>query len=308
MKLILGCKPANIRIHEPCVLTIGNFDGLHLGHQALLERTLEMARKKKVSAAALTFNPHPMSVLKPNKNFLRLFDVDDQIEQIKKFGFALFIVERFDEDFAKQTPEDFLDKYLFRFFNPVGVVVGYDFNFGCRGEGDSAYLKKELEKRSISFASVEAFKFSDQVVSSSRIRDALINGETRKANLLLGRDYYLKGVVQKGDQRGRQLGFPTANIAISSEVMPRTGVYTSVCNVGGVDYQAVSNLGRRPTFHDEKAFFLETHIFDFSEDIYGQEVRVSLKDFLRPEKKFSSVDELKEQIAKDIEASKSVQK
>lgn len=301
MKLVLGCRKSEIFFKENCVLTLGSFDGFHRGHRKLLQKVQDQARAKKVSAAVLTFNPHPLQVLCPEKKFLRLFDMDDQILQMKEMGIDVFVIEDFDSDFASLSAEDFLEKYIFSHFKPIELVVGYDFSFGAQKKGDIHFLRDQAQARGIEFEVVSALKEDGEIISSSAIRKALTEGNAKKANQFLGRSYYLKGVVQEGDQRGRQLGFPTANISISSEVKPRTGVYAVTCFVEGKKYPAIANLGRRPTFYgkEDSSYFLETHIFDFSQNIYGQEIYVFLEEFLRDEKKFQGVDELKEQVKKD---------
>lgn len=285
------------------VLTIGNFDGVHRGHRKLLEEVRSAAQKYRVPSVVYTFDPHPMEILAPGKPFFRLFETSDQEHQLEKLQIDYFVIEKFTKKFASMSPEDFLEKHLFSVFKPLHIVVGYDFAFGAKKEGTITDLKEFAKTRDCTVSVVEPVKWRGQIISSSLIRQLVISGEIKNCNDLLERPYYLEGEVEKGDQRGRLLGFPTANMSVQSDLHPKPGVYVSRLSVDGKSYSAISNIGKRPTFFEdgESQCFLETHVFDFHQDIYGRRVQVELLEYVRGEKKFNGVEELKEQIELDCQ-------
>lgn len=299
MDVVKGAE--NFHKTEALVLTIGSFDGVHLGHQKLIAQTLKRAQEISGSSAVLSFDPHPIRVLFPDKPFFQLFDQDDQVRRLEDLGVDAFIIEKFSKDLAETSAEEFCDQWLFAKLKPKRLVIGYDFRFGANGKGDVELLKEKARSHGAEVEVVEAHKVGEDIVSSSRIRKALLSGDVSEVSLCLGRNYYVKGPVVRGDSRGRKLGFPTANLRVANPLHPKSGVYVTKTLVGGKKFSSISNLGTRPTFHGEQApVFLETHIFDFSEEIYENEIEVEFCRFLRDEKKFESVEELREQLNKDL--------
>jgi len=290
-----------------CILTIGNFDGVHLGHRSLLAKVRQESTKLAKPGVLLTFDPHPLQVLRPDFHFQRLFDLDDQAEQIRDQGLTAVVRQNFDAAFAKASPHEFLDNFVEPHFKPKMIVVGEDFRFGQGRQGDRSVLEAWARARQIECCfrpklSLQAPGASGPaVVSSSNIRKALAQGDPKSAAAMLGRAYELRGPVVSGLQRGRQIGFPTANIIPSVDFLPQKGVYVSESSWGGRRFRSVTNIGVNPTVSASPLPKIETHIFGLSEDLYGITLTVSLLDFLRPERKFSGLEELRQAIAADCE-------
>ncbi len=287
------------------VLTIGNFDGLHLGHQSLILGLVTSAKNLKVPAVVCTFKPHPRAVLYPETPTHRLFDYRDQAEMIQKLGVDFLIEEKFTKDFSLMSREEFLDFYIFRHFKPVHLIVGYDFSFGKNRSGDHHFLTDYCLKKNIKLTIQPALEKNTQVISSSIIRKFLEHGDLNKTYEFLGRRYYLRGPVRVGYQRGRTIGVPTANISPEIEFVPRKGVYFTKVYWNDQTFSAITNIGFNPTFQNNESYLkVETHIFDFSQDIYGDQIKVELFHFHRDEMKFLNVESLKTQIHKDIQEAK----
>ncbi len=285
------------------VLTIGSFDGVHLGHQKLLSILVEKARENNTVSIACTFRPHPRTILKPLEPHHRLFDYKDQFEMISRLGVTYLVEEKFSKDFSLMSAEQFLTSYVEKIFNPVHLVVGYDFSFGKSREGNIEFLKDYCAKKQIGLTVVEPYELNGQIVSSSQIRNFLEHGELAKAQEFLGRPYYLRGPVRVGYKRGRTLGTPTANISPEIEFVPRKGVYFTWAYLDDKKYPSISNIGYNPTFENSDSYLrVETHIFDFDQDIYGEHLRIELIKFQRDEIKFNSLEALKHQIANDIKS------
>lgn len=287
---------------EASVVTIGNFDGVHLGHRQLIENVVREAQYFGVPSVVYTFHPHPVKVLHPERSTYRLFDLRDQQEQFEKRGIEYVIIEEFTREFSQVTPQMFLDDYIRGRLNPKTLVVGHDFNFGADRAGNIPFLEKYCAANGIRLIIIPPFQFQGAVVSSTRIREALKSGEVEKARELLDRSYYLRGHVEKGFQRGRTIGVPTANIHPDVEFIPRKGVYCTWTWIGSHYHPSITNIGVNPTFHEsgKAPIKIETHLFDFDAHLYGVEVEVHLARFLRDEKKFSGLEELKMQIQKDM--------
>ncbi len=288
------------------VVTIGNFDGVHRGHQELISRLLAASRRHQAPPAVFTFNPHPSRILTPEKPVLRLFDFVDQRERLELLGVQILIEEPFTEAFSKLSPEEFFLEDVVGPLCPRALVVGHDFAFGSGRGGTQEFLQRLCAERGIELEIVSAVEVGDRPVSSSRIRESLATGKVDLAAHLLGRPYYLKGEVVLGEQRGRKLGIPTANMRPLMEFTPKSGVYISRTLVGTQSFASITNLGVNPTFHSEPGSPLkvETHLFDFAGDLYGREIRVDLLRFLRDEKRFSGVEELKAQILRDFQTAR----
>lgn len=287
------------------VLTIGSFDGVHLGHQKLLNTLVRIARENNTDSVALTFRPHPREVLRPNEPHNRIFDHKDQMEMMAQIGVSYLVEEKFSKDFSLMSADEFLTTYVEKIFNPVHIVVGYDFSFGKSRVGNIESLTAYCLKKGIGLTVVEACEIDNKIVSSSQIRNFLEHGEIDKAKEFLGRPYYLRGPVRVGYKRGRTIGVPTANISPEIVFVPRKGVYFTWAYLEDKKYPSITNIGFNPTFENTDSYLkVETHIFNFDQDIYGEHLKIELSKFHRDELKFNSVDALKHQIFSDLESAK----
>lgn len=295
-------KPPQSSPLEVSVVTIGNFDGVHLGHQQLIESVTREARYYGVPSVVYTFNPHPVKVLHPERATERLFDLRDQQEQFEARGIDVVITEPFTLEFSKVTPQEFLENYIVQNLHPKTLVVGHDFSFGANRAGNIPFLEEFCSRRGIRLIIIPPFQHGGVVVSSTKIREALQEGRVEKAQELLGRSYYLRGPVEKGFQRGRTIGVPTANVHPDVEFTPRKGVYFTLTKFAEHLHPSITNIGVNPTFHEsgQSPVKVESHIFDFEAQLYGIEVEVILLHFQRDEMKFGGLDELKQQIANDM--------
>jgi riboflavin kinase/FMN adenylyltransferase len=282
------------------VVTIGNFDGVHLGHRALLARVQERARTLGAPVCAYTFEPMPVEVLRPLQRMPRIQSLEERIATLGDAGVDQIVVERFDREFSNREARWFAEEVLGRRLGCRAVVVGWDFRFGSGRSGSVEALREWLG------VPVEAFgpwTLGDEVVSSSRIRGMVARGEVEAAARLLGRPHRVTGTVIRGDGRGRQLGFRTANLAVSTELLPAPGVYAVWVSLADESvHPGVMNHGVRPTFG--AGLSTEVHLLDGDRDLYGQSLGVSLNARLRGEQRFSSVDALKTQIRDDIAAAR----
>jgi riboflavin kinase/FMN adenylyltransferase len=310
LELIRGTAAIGRQLVRP-VLTIGNFDGVHLGHRAIIDTVIERARAHDGEAVLYTFDPHPRKVLKPENGPRLLTTQSQKIELLEAAGLDVLIIEEFDRAFAATSPEHFIREHIHSRINPVEVYVGYDFHFGRDREGSMRLLTEVGPLLGFSVTIISEVTVEERDVNSTRIRDLLGEGHVEEVARLLGRDFSIRGQVVKGMQRGRGLGFPTANLAPENEVVPAPGVY--VCRLRFVDgseakaettFRAVTNVGYRPTFDDRPDLVPEAHLIDFSEDIYGREVELSFLTRLRPEQKFSGHDALRAQIERDVESAR----
>ena len=289
------------------VVTIGNFDGVHLGHQQLLTAVREHSRRTGAAAVALTFQPHPHFVLRPEAAPHLLNTYEEKHELLLANGAEAVVEEPFSREFSNITPEEFVSGLLVGKLNAKVLCLGYDFAFG-KGRSGSLDTIRELSARNgIELHVVEPYRVNGQAVSSSLIRRQLDEGDIPMANLCLGRPFFLRGLVWRGEGRGRTIGVPTANIQTVNRKYPRTGVYATRTLWRGGWYNSVSNIGYNPTFKGDGSDLplkIETHLLDFSSDMYGDEIHVEFHAFLRPEKKFPGVDALLAQIREDISAAR----
>lgn len=285
------------------VLTIGNFDGVHKGHHHLLGEVVAAAQARGAKAVVYTFDPPPRSVLAPGLALPRITAWPDRVRLLGEAGVDAVVVERFTRAFAQHTPEWFADEILGRRLAPREIVVGYDFRFGKARAGTLNTVQKRLVDTPA--RAVQALKLDGTVVSSSEVRRRVQAGDVAGAADLLGRPHLLRGVVVPGHQRGRTLGFPTANVETDAELLPPPGVYAVRARVdGGKWCSAVANLGNRPTFEARGAYVVEVHLLDFKGDIYGAELEVALVDKIRAERKFDGLDALTTQIRLDAQAAR----
>ena len=295
-------------------VAIGNFDGVHQGHWAVIGEAGRFRRDLKIPFGVLTFGPHPRSVFQPDYPPFRLTPLYSKAIQIEKLGAQFMVAIPFDRDFASITAEDFVRDILIKSLGVRQVVVGYDFVFGRGRTGNQDLLTRMSNDGGYGVTVVDGVTHGDpaeggEIYASSRIREYLMAGKPLPAADRLGRWWEISGQVLPGEQRGRRLGFPTANIALHDHLEPALGVYAvriSVENENGETWHGgVANLGRRPTF-DGKSTLLEVHIFDFEDDIYDRDVRVAFLEFLRPERKFDVLDALKAQIAADSDGARAI--
>jgi len=296
---------------ERCVLTVGNFDGLHVGHRRIMSTVTSRARAFSGEAAVYTFEPHPRKVLQPERAPRLLTTIEQKLELFEAAGVDVAIIEPFDLEFAKLPAERFVREILFERIAPLEVYVGYDFRYGRDREGSMRTLTELGPHLGFSVTIVPEVKLGSRDVNSTRIRELLEQGHVEEAALLLGRRYTIRGRVVAGERRGRTLGFPTLNLAAENEVLPQSGVYA--CTVRFLDdgeppagsvHLAVTNVGRRPTFGDLAHPLTEAHLLDFESDVYGRRVEVAFVDQLRAEQRFESVDALRAQIARDADAAR----
>jgi len=284
------------------IMALGNFDGFHLGHQAVVREAVEWARAEGRPAIVATFDPHPVRHFAPHVPPFRLTSLDQREELFADAGADAMLVFHFDGELASTSAEDFVAKLLGENLGAAGVVTGEDFTFGRDRAGDCRTLAALGAKAGLEARAVGPVLDRGQVVSSSRIRDSLKAGECDEAARLMTRPFAVRGVVQHGDKRGREIGFPTANMAMGSYLRPRFGIYAVTGRLldTGEELTGAANLGVRPHF-DPPVELLEPHFFDFAGDLYGREIEVAFRHFLRPEAKFDSLDALVAQIAEDCE-------
>ncbi|MES2963258.1 MAG: bifunctional riboflavin kinase/FAD synthetase [Bdellovibrionota bacterium] len=283
------------------ILTIGNFDGVHLGHRELLTRVVTKARAVNLPSVVMTFEPHPVKVLHPDRKFPRIFDLDDQKERLTALGLDMLVVEPFSREFSQVPAERFVSEWVYKSFSPREIVVGYDFSFGANREGSIDFLREKARDLGVAVEVVPPVKVNDVLVSSTRVRQAVEDGDVALAKALLGREFYLKGLVEKGAGRGRTIGIPTANLRGTAELVPKRGVYAAWASVRGQRYKAVVNNGLNPTFTPGlQGLSVEAHLIGFDGDLYGETLRLDFVTRLRDEVKFSSVEELVARIRSDI--------
>ncbi len=283
------------------VVAIGNFDGVHRGHMSVLERARDLAAQMDAPALALTFEPHPRSVFRPETPVFRLTPAPLKADLIRRAGFDAVVEQAFSRDFARLSAEDFVRGVLVEGLGIAHVVTGFDFHFGKDRQGGPAYLMDAGVRLGFGVTLVDAFRDEGaEVVSSSRIRDLLARGEAAEAAGLLGYRYAVETEVTHGDKRGRTLGYPTANMALPPETELRYGIYAvRLQRADGTLHDGVASFGRRPTVDADGAPLLETYVFDFSGDLYGETCRVFLFGFLRGEEKFDGLDPLVAQMKRD---------
>ncbi|WP_428632102.1 bifunctional riboflavin kinase/FAD synthetase [Sphingopyxis sp.] len=295
------------RIPDPLrsgVIALGNFDGFHAGHQAVVGRAVRHAQDEGRPAIVATFDPHPVRFFKPDVAPFRLTTLDQRQELFAAAGADAMLVLPFDATLAGTTAPDFITGLLLERYGAAGIVTGSDFVFGKGRGGDVVTLAEHARTHGFFTEIVSPVDDSDEVVSSSRIREALQAGDCATAARLLTRPFTVRGRVEHGDKNGRLLGFPTANIDMSNYLRPRYGIYAVTGRLpDGRVLKGAANLGIRPSFDPPKEL-LEPHFFDFAEDLYGQEIDVAFHAFLRPEAKYDSMDALMTQIAADCDAAK----
>jgi riboflavin kinase/FMN adenylyltransferase len=292
----------DIRLEQSTVLTVGSFDGVHLGHQQIIKQLKSMARESRSMEVLVTFHPHPKVVLAPADQQLieLLTPLEEKQKLLENSGLSVIAVLPFTREFSRTGYREFVTDILIKKLKMKQMVIGHDHAFGRNREGHAEQLSEMGRTANFSVTVIQPYILGKEIVSSSRIRQLLKDGEVETANQMLGRKYSIQGSVTRGDNRGTGLGFPTANIrpASPNKLIPKTGVYAVDVNLAGQRYAGMMNIGHRPTFNFDP-LTLEVHIFNFSGLIYGDSIEVSCKKFIREEKKFQNPDELKTQIERD---------
>jgi len=308
MKIITDLNAIKHPFTRP-VLTIGNFDGVHKGHQALFHQVIEKAESIQGTSVAMSFEPHPLRVLKKKKTPPLITLYEQKKELIEKTGIDVFICIPFDKAFAAITARQFVEDILVKTIGLKAIVIGKDYSFGNDRQGNVAFLKQYAEEfgyEVIVTDWIQGSRRKSDRISSTRIRETVMNGKVEEVVALLGRYYQIRGKVVSGRNRGgRLLGFPTANIHLIDELCPKAGVYAVTVECRGEKYQGVANIGYSPTF-DDHLFTVEVHLLDFKGDLYDQDIRVNFIQRIRDEKKFSGIDELSAQIAKDVQTGRDI--
>jgi riboflavin kinase / FMN adenylyltransferase len=305
MKTIIGLENLQNPLRNPA-LTIGNFDGVHLGHQALYQRVKDWAARLNGESVVMTFDPHPVRVLVPDNDLAFITSHERKMELIAACGIDTAIVVPFQKDFAQISARDFVEKILVGKIGVKALVVGYDYRFGRKREGDIGYLQKLGREFDFAVDIVSGIEIDGMLVSSTKVRQLVKEGRLEEARRLLGRYYEVTGTVIRGrDRGGRLLGFPTANIKASDKTCPKNGVYAVEVLAKGKVYGGAANLGFNPTFAD-KVFSVEVYIFDFNENIYDERITVRFVERLRDERRFSGIEELKQQIRLDVQKAQEI--
>ncbi|CDM64516.1 bifunctional riboflavin kinase/FAD synthetase [Pyrinomonas methylaliphatogenes] len=290
----------NAEIARPTVLTLGVFDGLHLGHQLIMRTVVERARAVGAIPTVITFDPHPRAVLHPEAAPPLLQTLDQRLEGLRFLGIEQTIIIRFTREFAQIRAEDFLRDIVHERLQAREVYLGQGFAFGRGREGNIELLRRVSRELGFFADEVPEVRLRGQRISSSRIRELLTQGRVNLARRMLGRPYGVEGRVVRGAERGRALGFPTANLQLQNRVIPKNGVYVTAALIEGVWRRSVTNIGTRPTFEKDGAPAIETYVLDWSGDLYGDVVRVRFLHRLRDERRFASVEDLRRQIIADV--------
>jgi riboflavin kinase / FMN adenylyltransferase len=283
------------------VITIGTFDGIHLAHQKIIAKLIQSSKEKRKRSILITFEPHPRKVIDKGFNLHILTTLEEKADILQKIDPDFMLVIKFDNDFAKIEPLTFIKEILYEKIGFNEMVLGFDHGFGNNRGGNIDLLEKLKSELFFSTDVIEPVVIDDEKVSSTVIRHALMNGNLKKANHFLGRPYRIDGDVIRGDERGRTIGYPTANLHTSHQdkLIPKTGVYFVKIYHKNDTYYGCMNIGTRPTFTDSNQVIIETYIFNFNKDIYGDKLRIEFLNYLREEKKFDSKDSLLWQLEQD---------
>jgi riboflavin kinase/FMN adenylyltransferase len=283
------------------VLALGNFDGLHRGHQKILDRLRRVAVERGATSVVMTFDPHPPRIVRPDKAPSLLMTTAQKLEGLERAGVQGAAIVRFTPELSRWSPETFVQAVLFDWLHVAEVWVGANFLFGHDRAGNFTLLRTLGVHYGFKTEKIDPVRYKDFVVSSTRIRRLIAEGRMDEAGALLGHQYYIDGTVVRGDGRGRTIGFPTANLCSENELMPPHGVYATTATLAGVVHPSVTNVGVRPTVDRSGRTTVETHVFDIDRDLYGETLRVGFVQRLRDERAFESVDALRDQIAADCD-------
>ena len=296
------CRTISAASPSPTALTIGNFDGVHRGHQAMLARLKERARVLGLRACVLTFEPHPLELFAPQTAPTRLTSLREKLELLASHGVECVQVSRFDRAYASRSPQDFIEQVLLAGLGMRWLLIGDDFRFGARRAGDFALLQEASAKHGFGLEAMPTVAQEGVRVSSSAVRAALAAGRLAEAEALLGRPYSISGRVVHGDKLGRKIGYPTANVQLRHNRPPLSGIFAvRTLDAQGHRRDGAASLGLRPTVDDSGLAKLEVHLFDFAGNLYGQHLRIDFLHKIRDEEKFADLDALKTRIARDCD-------
>lgn len=305
MKIIRGLEALNNSFPDT-VLTIGNFDGVHLGHQKIIFEVLERAGEIKGTSMALTFEPHPMKIIAPERNVRILTQFKEKAKLIEEMGIDVLLCINFNREFANLLPDKFIEDVLVRKINAKEIIIGTNYAFGKNKKGTVELLRRRGKEYGFRVKAVRNVEIHGNIVSSSSIRSLLVRGAVKEASTFLGRAYSIEGNVIKGKGRGKTLlNIPTANITTPVEIAPKEGVYAVRAGIGSIVCEGVANIGRNPTFGKAEVSY-EVHLFDFSGDILGENVRIYFIDRIRSERTFPDASSLEKEIRSDIEIAKEI--
>ncbi len=285
---------SEIKKDENTFLTLGTFDGVHLGHQKIIDKLIGKTRSADGRNFLITFDPHPRNVISKTADFKILSTPAEKAAVLEKLGIMNLLIINFTKEFSQQTAEEFFKNYIIDKIGIKEIIIGYDHHFGKGRGGDESTLRDMGKQYGFGVETVDAFRMDGEIVSSTKIRKALSEGNIKISNAYLDRNYEFSGIVIEGDKRGRELGFPTANIKPDNEhkLLPELGIYLVEFFSGGSRHYGLLSIGKRPTFYNSGKIVPEVYIYDFDDEIYGENVKVSVLERLRGEEKFSSADEL----------------
>ena len=304
MKIFID-KNDNLKSARGGVYALGNFDGVHLGHKEIISKVIDISNSKNIPSGVLIFDPHPRNFFNPKLDDFILSDIKTRSYLLEKTNLDFLGILKFDDFMSNLSPREFVEKII---KNRVGVshlIVGYNFRFGKNREGDVEILSKICSEFNIDLTIIEQVKNMELTISSSKIREAIEGLDFKKVKGIIGDSWKIVGEVIEGDKRGREIGFPTANIMMDNIIKPSFGVYAVRINYNNDIFNGIANFGVRPTFDKTKSLpILEVHLFNFSDNLYGKEIVISFVDFIRKEKKFNGLESLKSQIKLDINIAK----
>jgi riboflavin kinase/FMN adenylyltransferase len=294
--------------HRPdlrTVVTMGNFDGIHLGHQTLVSNAVTEARQRRTQSMVFTFEPHPLKLLAPERAPQMIVNHKDKMDMLEALGVDAVIVQTFDRRFANIEAKDFVQRYLVEHLNLSKIWLGRDLRFGRARHGDAEDLIRWGSELGFGVGIVEPILVQGKRISSSRIRQLIQQGGVDEVQAMLGRYHFISGTVVRGHGRGRKIGFPTANLAAATELLPQDGIYATILEFQGRRWLSVSSVGHNPTF-EEGAHTIEAYILDFAQDIYGEPVKLSFVQRIREERKFAQIEDLVTQIDQDVLAARAI--
>ncbi len=295
---------SEVQKNKNTVITLGTFDGIHLGHKKIIEGVIKKAEKLNARSFLITFNPHPRSIVSKGHSIKLLHTLEEKIDILKDLGIQNLLIIKFTQEFSQLSSEEFVKNYIINGIGLNEIVIGYDHHFGKGRGGDEQTLREMGKEFDFNVTKVDAVNINGTSVSSTKIRNALADGNINMANSFLGRYYSFNGKVIKGDGRGRTLGFPTANIKLNNEnkLLPAIGIYAVELMMTNEKHFGLMSIGKRPTFYNEGQLTTEIYIYDFDRDIYNENVTVKVIERIRGEEKYSSPEELVAQMKKDKEA------